>query len=221
MIINRGGNLGVAALPTTLLSSPLPGGEAVSPAAGAPLPAVPRNARSLAPRDGWDAQQVSTQLERILASAAFDASARNRTFLRYVVNETLAGRGDRIKAYTVAQEVFQRGPDFDPQLDPVVRIEAGHLRRSLERYYLTVGKGDPLVIDIPKGGYVPKFETREPDGKAGRHERRRPFVVLRFASPIGGSSEIAIAHASLIWLGKHILVALWVVALLLLLMIFR
>lgn len=103
---------------------------------------------------------VSSQLSRLLASPAFDASARNRRFLEFVVRQTIEGRADRIKAYTIATEVFHRGADFDPQLDSIVRIEAGRLRRSLEHYYLTAGANDPVVINIPKGAYVPKFARR-------------------------------------------------------------
>ena len=54
--------------------------------------------------------------------------------------------------YTLGIDVFDRDVDFDPQVDPIVRIEAGRLRRALERYYLTEGKNDPIVIRIPKGG---------------------------------------------------------------------
>nr|WP_234710585.1 hypothetical protein [Sinorhizobium arboris] len=100
------------------------------------------------------------QLARIRQSADFDATEREHRFLQYVVEETLAGRGGRIKAYTVAVEVFGRDSTFDPQNDPIVRIAASHLRRSLERYYLTAGKSDPMVIEIPKGGYVPIFSER-------------------------------------------------------------
>ena len=98
-------------------------------------------------------------LERVLASDDFTASARNRSFLSYVVEEALAGRGNEIKAYTVATSVFGRRSDFDPQLDTIVRIEAGRLRRALERYYLTAGREDPVRLTIPTGGYVPAFET--------------------------------------------------------------
>jgi hypothetical protein len=86
---------------------------------------------------------------------------RNRKFLSYVVEEVLAGRADRIKAYSIAIEVFGRDASFDPQSDPVVRIEAGHVRRELERYYLTGGQRDPLLISIPTGGYVPTFTNRD------------------------------------------------------------
>ena len=106
------------------------------------------------------AAECRAQLERVLDSADFDATEREHRFLRHVVEETLSGRGDRIKAYSIAVEVFGRDVSFDPQSDPIVRIEAGHLRRALERYYLTAGVADPIVITIPKGGYVPVFARR-------------------------------------------------------------
>jgi TolB-like protein len=102
------------------------------------------------------------QLNRILSCAKFDATERERRFLTYVVEEELSGRGDRIKAYSIAIEVFGRDSSFDPQADPIVRVEAGHVRRVLERYYFTAGLTDPVVITIPKGGYVPSFLLRPP-----------------------------------------------------------
>ncbi|UVC14467.1 hypothetical protein [Mesorhizobium onobrychidis] len=105
-------------------------------------------------------EDCRAQLALILNSADFDATGRERRFLSHVVEETLAGRGDRIKAYSIAVEVFGRDMSFDPQTDPIVRIEAGHLRRGLERYYLTAGHDDPILITIPKGGYVPVFSLR-------------------------------------------------------------
>lgn len=106
------------------------------------------------------ADDVRAELDRLVVSPEFDVPARAKKFLRYIVEETLAGRADRIKAYTVGIEVFERDPGFDAQNDPVVRIEAGRLRRALERYYLIAGLSDPVVISIPKGGYVPLFEQR-------------------------------------------------------------
>ena len=102
---------------------------------------------------------VRAQLMRILGSADFDASERNRRFLSHVVEETLSGRSARIKAYTIATSVFGRGEDFDPQVDSIVRIEAGRLRRSLDNYYLRKGADDPVRIVIPKGTYVPTFQS--------------------------------------------------------------
>lgn len=105
-----------------------------------------------------------------MASPQFDATDRDRRFLSYVVDETLRGRGDRIKAYTIATEVFGRDASFDPKSDPIVRVEAGQLRRSLERYYLTAGLHDPVEISIPKGGYTPVFARREVPPPAPRAE---------------------------------------------------
>jgi TolB-like protein len=104
---------------------------------------------------------VRAELGRILASSHFDASERNRSFLTYVVEEALAGRTGRIKAYAIGTAVFGRDQNFDPQLDSIVRIEAGRLRRSLELYNLTDGRTSAIRIDIPRGGYAPIFAPNE------------------------------------------------------------
>lgn len=106
------------------------------------------------------ADDVRAELDRLIASPEFNIPGRAKKFLRYIVEETLAGRAARIKAYTVGTEVFDRDAAFDAQNDPVVRIEAGRLRRALERYYLIAGSADSVTISIPKGGYVPLFELR-------------------------------------------------------------
>jgi TolB-like protein len=111
------------------------------------------------------AEDVRAQLERLVASPDLDVPPRARRFLRYVVEETLAGRAGRIKAYSIGTEVFGRDPSFDAQSDPVVRIEAGRLRRALEHYYLVAGQADPVVISIPKGGYVPHFACHLPQAE--------------------------------------------------------
>lgn len=104
---------------------------------------------------------VRAQLKRIVTSSQFPHIGRSAAFLTYAVEETLAGRADRIKGYSIAVEVFKRSNGFT-QDDPVVRIEAGRLRRVLERYYFTAGQRDPIRIDIPKGGYVPTFAWNNP-----------------------------------------------------------
>ncbi|RVK42277.1 hypothetical protein CN160_31565, partial [Sinorhizobium meliloti] len=130
--------------------------------------------------------EVLAQLDRIRFSTEFDAPERARQFLAYVVGETIAGRADRIKAYSIATEVFGRDSSFDAQTDPAVRIEAARIRRALERYYLVEGHNDPLVINMPKGAYVPTFERRikvhtEPDPGL--------FVSVRRNSPFGSSQQ--------------------------------
>src|SRR4030095_4580741 len=95
------------------------------------------------------AQSVRSHLERILRSGHFDASTRSREFLQYVVQEVLAGRAAYLKQAAIAVEVFGRKPDFDAVIDPIVRVQAGRLRRSLERYYLLSGELDSISIELP------------------------------------------------------------------------
>jgi adenylate cyclase len=114
----------------------------------------------LTPRD--DAEEIRAQLKTILEHPEFQATERLRNFLRFVVEEALAGRSAGLKGYTVATRVFGRNESFDPSRDPIVRIEAGRLRRSLERYYLVAGDRDPIRIEIPKGRYVPRFTRQVP-----------------------------------------------------------
>ncbi len=134
------------------------------------------------------AEAIREALERILTNADFRASERNRRFLRYVVEETLAGRADRIKGYSIAVAVFDRDESFDPQVDPIVRIEAGRLRRSLDHYYLTGGQDDAIRIIIPKGTYVPTFTAREAVGPTIDPPSVRPPL-----SPSGPTGPASIA----------------------------
>lgn len=104
--------------------------------------------------------QVEEQLARILQSGELHLPRRGASFLSFVVEETLAGRGAYLKAFTIATGVFGRDCGFDPQSDPCVRIQAGKVRTALERYYLVRGMYDPIEITIPKGGYRPTFAVR-------------------------------------------------------------
>jgi len=123
--------------------------------------AAERDAALLLTRPPPGPDDIRTQLERIIANLEFPQTGRSADFLRYITEETLAGNAKRIKGYSVAVEVFKRDHGFS-QDDPVVRIGAGRLRRTLERYYLLVGQDDPVRMDIPKGGYVPTFVWNNP-----------------------------------------------------------
>src|SRR4051794_10990414 len=120
---------------------------------------------------------IRAALDRIAASEAFCACPQLVAFLRYVVEATLRGRQDRIKGYTIAIEALGRGDDFNPQDDPIVRVEAMRLRRALQRYYETCGRHDPLHIGLPVGTYVPVFRRVAASLIARQHASvfRRPF----------------------------------------------
>src|SRR5215472_10811276 len=104
-----------------------------------------------------DAQVVRRELQRILASPGFARNERLSRFLRFVVEGHLEGKDRELKESVIAVEVFGRSPDFDSRLDPVVRTEAVRLRTRLSDYYSKDGKADALVIELPKGGYIPRF----------------------------------------------------------------
>lgn len=103
------------------------------------------------------APEVRAALERILESAEFARAKRVGEFLRFAAEEVLAGRGERLKAFPIAREVYGRDETFDPRSDTIVRVEAGRLRRRLAAYYESEGQHDPVRIEIPKGGYNPTF----------------------------------------------------------------
>jgi len=117
-------------------------------------------------------EEIRAALDRIAESDEFRACLQLVAFLRYVVEATLRGGQDRIKGYTIAVEALGRGDDFNPQDDPIVRVEAMRLRRALQRYYANGGRDDAVQIVMPLGSYVPVFRraafpiARVPPGSA-------------------------------------------------------
>jgi hypothetical protein len=116
------------------------------------------------PRSSDDAAStadVGFALKSVLASAAFSHSPSLTAFLRFVVEAALAGRGGQLKGYTIAVEALGRTSDFDPETDAIVRVDAGRIRNALARYYEADGAHDAVVIDLPRGHYVPTFSRRD------------------------------------------------------------
>jgi hypothetical protein len=109
---------------------------------------------------------VIKQLERFLASRDLEASSRGRALLRFMLGETLANRQERLSLAAIARGVFRRGEDFDPRLDPAVRIEVARLGRALDRYYRLAGAEDPVSITLTRS--APVLIARWASGRA-RH----------------------------------------------------
>lgn len=105
-------------------------------------------------------REIREALENLLVSKRFARAERHSRFLRYVVDEELGGRGGQLKESLLGAEVFGRPVDYDPRVDPVVRVEATKLRGRLEEYYGSEGADDRLVIEFPRGGYVPHFRWK-------------------------------------------------------------
>lgn len=120
-----------------------------------------------------ETSRIQEALARVLASAPFAQSERQRRFLQYIVTETLAGRGDKLKGYALGVHVFDRDPHFDPAIDSIVRVEAARLRWKLQEYYAGEGAREPVRIALPKGGYAATFDLAgpRPEGSGVHGER--------------------------------------------------
>lgn len=156
--------------------------------------------------------EIWNAYRRIIDSGVLKASGQLDNFLRFVIERTLEGDGDRLKAYTIAVEALGRSASFDPNADALVRITAGRLRKALAVYYAADGADDPLVVDLPRGSYVPTFTRRSPaDDPPGETPRvtvarlptRRPAsgtgaaagIVLLIAAVAGWSLWLALVEA--------------------------
>src|SRR6202453_220815 len=104
---------------------------------------------------------IQTEVERILASEKFARSKRLRTLLRVTVAQTLQGNADMLKEYVIGTEGLKKPDSYDPRSDSLFRVLASRLRVKLKEYYGDGGSDDPLVIEFPKGKYVPKFQRRD------------------------------------------------------------
>ena len=125
------------------------------------------------------ADEIRAELDRLLASDGFAAATRLQRFLRHVVEQSLQGKGDELKEYSIGTSVFDRDEQYDPRIDSIVRVEAGRLRAKLDEYYNGAGAADELVIRIPRGTYAPVFQRR-----AGE----QPAAPAVAASPAGRRS---------------------------------
>src|ERR1700761_350380 len=109
-----------------------------------------------------EVEAARAQVERIFQSKAFRSSDVLRQLLTYLVDASLAGTADELKEYTVAVDALGKPSSYDPRQESAVRMQVGRLRQKLADYYRTEGLDDPIVIDLPKGGFRVVFETRTP-----------------------------------------------------------
>ena len=138
-------------------------------------------------------QDVQEQVRRILASRIFSRSARLTRFVSFVMQHALHTNGESLKEYVLGVEVFDRPSAYDPRIDPIVRVEARRLRSKLASYYASVGRGDPVIVEIPKGTYTPVFRRQSCPTSIVRELRNSvpafavlPFEPLTTIDPAGG-----------------------------------
>lgn len=136
-------------------------------------------------------KKIREELQRVVESGRFAASGRLPQFLQHIVEVALAGQNERLRGPVLAAELFQRGDEFDPRLDPIVRVEARRLRKRLEEYYSGEGANHAIRIEIPRGAYVPVFREINPvPRKAFRSSATQPGEESLKGERGGGTSAM-------------------------------
>src|SRR5712692_6236908 len=123
--------------------------------------------------------EMRDQLGRILQSPHFSKAKKKSRFLEFVCEQALLGNADKLNEYMIGVDIYERGADFNPQDDAIVRVQAHEIRKALKDYYNEDGREDPWRIDLPPGAYVPVF-TRLSDA-----QRAVPESAPASAAPRG------------------------------------
>jgi hypothetical protein len=142
---------------------------------------IPNTISLGAEHESPSAELGQLQLERILESNTFRNAVTLRHLLQFLASQALEGNSDGVKEYTIGTEVFGRKPDFDPKTDPIVRVQIHRLRHKLGEYYDAEGTHDPILVEIPKGHYLPRFDFRA-----------QPFSTLKSGAETETNAEAAV-----------------------------
>ncbi|HEY7333671.1 MAG TPA: hypothetical protein VH639_02225 [Bryobacteraceae bacterium] len=145
-------------------------------------------------------EALQSQIQRILQSKAFRTSEVQRNLLAYLAEKSISGNADSLKEYTVGLDVFAKPASYDPRQESTVRMHVGRLRQKLAEYYRLEGVDDPVIVDLPKGGFKVTFEPRPPE----RRLIETPAIVevprprYRREILLAGACGVAIACALLL-----------------------
>lgn len=140
--------------------------------------------------------EIMKSLDRVLKSEEFATSPNLKKFLSYIIEQKLDGNEAGLKAYSIAIDALGRSEDFDSQIDPIVRVQAGRLRKELQAYYEDAGAQDPIRIDVPRGSYRPEFTYQNVDLERKKDDHlKRPSQTLST-----GNSFIPVAKFALVTL---------------------
>src|SRR5580692_9721001 len=147
-----------------------------------------------------DGKALREALDRVLSSGCFARSEGLSRLLRFLVERKLEGRDSELKESLIGVEVYGRKPDYDPKLDSTVRSEIARLRTRLSKYYTTEGSQDPLMIELPKGSYVPGFREsglgiRQAAENVHWAQRHRLWIVAGLAGLV-----VAVTALSVWWM---------------------
>jgi hypothetical protein len=149
-----------------------------------------------------DRSQFLAEIDKITGSSVLHGSESLCKLLRYLSKHSLEKPGVHLKEYQIATEVFGRPPDFDPQADSTIRVQAGRLRGKLSEYYSSEGGEDPILVELPRGSYVLQFHYRPPgNGKghgAAEYQPERGLAATARSRAGGWGIATAILSALLI-----------------------
>ena len=147
------------------------------------------------PASPEEMERVRKQMEKLLQSTHFRNSRRYPTLLRYIVEETLEGRGLLLKERTLGVEVFGRTPDYDTASDPIVRVTVAEIRKRIAQYYHQEAHASELRIELTPGSYLPEFLPGREAEEPGRPEDKPPVVAEVQSWPVAVATPEAIAPA--------------------------
>jgi hypothetical protein len=105
-------------------------------------------------------EEKRAAVDKILQSQVFRNTESLRRLLRFLAEKAITGEADQLKEYSVGIDAFGKPPSYDPRQDSAVRIQVGRLRQKLSEYYQNEGKEDPIIVELPKGGFRLQFESR-------------------------------------------------------------
>ena len=144
-----------------------------------------------------DREQHSRQIDRLVSSHTLHGSESLCKLLRYLAAHAIEHPGTPLKEYQIATEVFNRRPDFDPQSDSTIRVQAGRLRAKIAEYYAGEGENDPVVVELPKGSYVLSFRYRATAPKE-EPAAAAPHAEIPVATPARSNSTVVLLSALLV-----------------------
>jgi hypothetical protein len=143
-----------------------------------------------------DKEAAKTALQSALEAEPVARRARLGALLRYIVGEELEGRGDRLKAFNIAIDVFERDETFDPQTDSIVRVEMFRLRKALQSYYAVDGASERVRIEVPKGSYRPTLAVTADDDAStpepAEPEQRQSVRVVKLRADLAAIAAVAL-----------------------------
>lgn len=150
------------------------------------MPVREELSRTMPPR-----AEIEAALARVQAWPGLSRSPQLARFLNYIVEARLAGNEAGIKAYSIAVDVFGRPQSFDPQHDPIVRVQARRLRSALDEYYASEGAGETVRFYLPVGRYIPEFRAPEDEAASRAGERAAPQAAWAAPGGAPGRSWLA------------------------------